>query len=80
MASATLSVGVLSAILEAAPEIRVPFRVGSHPVANSEENLKEAAVIETSRTAKVRTVSASLWIAPSQSTQGDEARLTRFLA
>jgi hypothetical protein len=33
-------------------------------VANSEENLKEAAVIETSRIAKVRSVSASLWIAP----------------
>src|SRR5208283_3697787 len=30
MAAATLSVGVLLAILEAAPEIRVPFRVGSH--------------------------------------------------
>src|SRR6516165_10698229 len=36
-------------------------------VANSEENLKEAAVIETSRIAKVRSVSASLWIAPSGS-------------
>src|SRR5271168_1087550 len=33
-------------------------------VANSEGNLKEAAVIETSRIAKVRSVSASLWIAP----------------
>jgi len=31
MAAATLSVGVLLAILEAAPEIRVPFRVDSHP-------------------------------------------------
>ena len=30
MAAATLSVGVLLAILEAAPEIRVPFRVDSH--------------------------------------------------
>ena len=30
MAAATLSVGVLLAILEAAPEIRVPFRVNSH--------------------------------------------------
>jgi hypothetical protein len=30
MASATLCVGVLLAILEAAPEIRVPFRVDSH--------------------------------------------------
>jgi hypothetical protein len=30
IASATLSVGVLLAILEAAPEIRVPFRVDSH--------------------------------------------------
>ena len=64
MAAATLSVGVLLAILEAAPEIRVPFRVDSHPVASSEGNLKEAAVIETSRIAKVRSVSASLWIAP----------------
>ena len=33
-------------------------------VASSEGNLKEAAVIETSRIAKVRSVSASLWIAP----------------
>jgi hypothetical protein len=65
MAAATLSVGVLLAILEAAPEIRVPFRVDSHhTVASSEGNLKEAAVIETSRIAKVRSVSASLWIAP----------------
>src|SRR5260370_22121407 len=30
MAAATLSVGVLLAILEAAPEIRVTFRVDSH--------------------------------------------------
>src|SRR5262252_8871908 len=30
MAAATLSVGVLLAILEAAPEIRVPFRVERH--------------------------------------------------
>ena len=30
MAAATLSVGVLLAILEAVPEIRVPFRVYSH--------------------------------------------------
>ena len=30
MAAATLSVGVLLAVLEAAPEIRVPFRVDSH--------------------------------------------------
>jgi len=30
MAAATLSVGVLLAIFEAAPEIRVPFRVDSH--------------------------------------------------
>jgi hypothetical protein len=30
MAAATLSVGVLLAILEVAPEIRVPFRVDSH--------------------------------------------------
>src|SRR6202040_1993993 len=30
MAAATLSVGVLLEILEAAPEIRVPFRVDSH--------------------------------------------------
>ena len=30
MAAATLSVGVLLAILEATPEIRVPFRVDSH--------------------------------------------------
>src|SRR6266481_5418516 len=30
MGAATLSVGVLLAILEAAPEIRVPFRVDSH--------------------------------------------------
>jgi hypothetical protein len=36
-------------------------------VANSEGNLKEAAVIGTSRIAKVRTVSASLWIAPPSS-------------
>jgi hypothetical protein len=64
MAAATLSVGVLLAILEAAPEIRVPFRVDSITVASSEGNLKEAAVIETSRIAKVRSVSASLWIAP----------------
>jgi hypothetical protein len=64
MAAATLSVGVLLAILEAAPEIRVPFRVDSHHIASSEGNLKEAAVIETSRIAKVRSVSASLWIAP----------------
>src|SRR5271157_6039915 len=33
-------------------------------VASSEGNLKGAAVIETSRIAKVRSVSASLWIAP----------------
>jgi hypothetical protein len=33
-------------------------------VASSEGNLKEAAVIETSRIAKVRSASASLWIAP----------------
>src|SRR5215471_954795 len=33
-------------------------------VASSEGNLKEAAVIETSRIAKVGSVSASLWIAP----------------
>ena len=33
-------------------------------VASSEGNLKEAAMIETSRVAKVRSVSASLWIAP----------------
>src|ERR1700692_1451559 len=33
-------------------------------VASSEGNLKEAAVIETSRIAKVRSVSASLWISP----------------
>jgi hypothetical protein len=30
MAAATLSVGALFAIFEAAPEIRVPFRVDSH--------------------------------------------------
>src|SRR5271170_4974998 len=30
MAAATLRVGVLLAILEAAPEIRAPFRVDSH--------------------------------------------------
>ena len=30
MAAATLNVGVLLAILEAVPEIRVPFRVYSH--------------------------------------------------
>jgi hypothetical protein len=40
-------------------------------VASSEGNLKEAAVIETSRIAKVRSVSASLWIAPVQSLQLD---------
>jgi hypothetical protein len=33
-------------------------------VANSEGNLKEAAVIETSHVTKIRSVSASLWIAP----------------
>src|SRR6202023_1513051 len=33
-------------------------------VASSEGNLKEAAVIQTSRIAKVRSVIASLWIAP----------------
>src|SRR5271169_4427186 len=40
-------------------------------VASSEGNLKEAAVIETSRIAKVRSVSASLWIAPKESLECD---------
>ena len=46
--------------------LKFACRFASTPitVANSEGNLKEAAVIETSRIAKVRSVSASLWIAP----------------
>src|SRR5271169_1179500 len=42
-------------------------------VASSEGNLKEAAVIETSRIAKVRSVSASLWIAPRVEQRLDKA-------
>jgi hypothetical protein len=52
MAAATLSVGVLLAILEAAREIRVPFASTVITVASSEGNLKEAAVIETSHVTK----------------------------
>ena len=47
-------------------------------VASSEGNLKEAAVIETSRIAKVRSVSASLWIAPDEMV-GTIARALQFL-
>jgi hypothetical protein len=65
MAAATLSVGVLLAILQAAPEIRCRFASTVITVASSEGNLKEAVVIETSRISKVGSVSASLWIAPS---------------
>ena len=64
MAAATLNVGVLLAILEAALKFACSFASTVITVASSEGNLKEAAVIETSRIAKVRSVSASLWIAP----------------
>ena len=64
MAAATLSVEVLLAILEAAPEIRVPFRVDSHHSSKLGGKSQGGRVIETSRIAKVRSASASLWIAP----------------
>ena len=64
MAAATLSVGVLLAILERPLKFACRFASTVTTVASSEGNLKEAAVIETSRIAKVRSVSASLWIAP----------------
>ena len=58
MGAATLSVGVRP--------LKFACRFASIVItlANSDENLKEAAVIETSRIAKVGSVSASLWIAP----------------
>jgi hypothetical protein len=64
MAAATLSVGVLLAILEAAPEIRVPFRVDSHHSSKLGGKSQGGRRDQTSRIAKVRNVSASLWIAP----------------
>ena len=66
MAAATLSVGVLYYWQFLRRPLKFACRFASTiiTVANSEGNLKEAAVIGTSRIAKVRTVSASLWIAP----------------
>jgi len=57
MAAATLSVGVLLAILEAAPEIRVQFRVDSH------HSSKLGGKSQGGRRDRNQPC-ASLWIAP----------------
>jgi hypothetical protein len=64
MAAATLSVGCYWQFLRRPLKFACRFASTVLTVANSEGTLKEAAVIETSRIAKVRSVSASLWIAP----------------
>jgi hypothetical protein len=64
MAAATLSDGALLAILWPAPEIRVPFRVDNHHGSELGGKSQGGAVIETSHVTKIRSVSASLWIAP----------------
>ena len=64
MATTKLSDEEFWAFLEKHPDLRDRFASIVSAVENSEGNLKEAAVIETSRIAKVRSVSASLWIAP----------------
>jgi hypothetical protein len=61
MAAATLSVGALLAILEAAPEIRVPSRVDSH---HSSKLGGKSQGGRNQPYREVRSVSASLWIAP----------------
>jgi hypothetical protein len=69
MAAATLSVGALLAILGAALEIPVSLRVDSHHGRELGGKFQGGRVIETSRITKVRSVSASLWIAPDDSIQ-----------
>jgi hypothetical protein len=65
MTAATLGVGVLLAILEAAPEIRVPFRIDSHHSSKLGGKSQGGRRDRNQPYAKVRSVSASLWIAPS---------------